>query len=404
MSDQAATISVQFTDGTVLSSWDSFSLTDNFTDPLGSCQLSVTPQRDKLAMYDALLQKGNLLGIKINGKPQTTPQIQRVTRTIGMDGVRFQIEARSVLATAFEGSVDPNIARHFNAATPLVNVVLEALAPFGFEEIVADTAASVNAMTGKPIGNARATVLQVEALKETDMAAQENESAYAFASRFFSRHGVVLRVDWEGKLTLCAPDYDQDPLYTVVQGRSAKGDKFLDGLTTVDSNDGQFSEVLVRGSAQHAGKKKKTVVAQPSACVVVPGLARPASAPFANVSRTDYRTGRFNYRSDGGAPYKPRFILDKKSHSIERCLNAAHASMGVRALNAYQVNGQVNGVVSSTGAVWNVNTIVRVVIDAFNIDEPMWVLERTLTCSMREGQRTRLVLVPKYSLLLGEAS
>ena len=78
--------------------------------------------------------------------------------------------------------------------------------------------------------------------------------------------------------------------------------------------------------------------------------------------------------------------------------------MGVRALNAYQVNGQVNGVVSSTGAVWNVNTIVRVVIDAFNIDEPMWVLERTLTCSMREGQRTRLVLVPKYSLLLGEAS
>lgn len=64
--------------------------------------------------------------------------------------------------------------------------------------------------------------------------------------------------------------------------------------------------------------------------------------------------------------------------------------------------GEVDGFVSSTGRIWQVDTIARVVVAAYDLDEEMWVLERVLTQDVGQGQKTRLTLIPKGALVLGE--
>jgi prophage tail gpP-like protein len=58
--------------------------------------------------------------------------------------------------------------------------------------------------------------------------------------------------------------------------------------------------------------------------------------------------------------------------------------------------------VSATGAVWSIDTIARVYCEAFDIDEDMWILQRELMQDRSGGQRTRLKLIPKGALVLGE--
>jgi prophage tail gpP-like protein len=72
------------------------------------------------------------------------------------------------------------------------------------------------------------------------------------------------------------------------------------------------------------------------------------------------------------------------------------------AVSAYQFTCEVPGIVSATGAVWQVDTVANVVCEAFGINEPMYVLERELSQDRNSGQRTRLKLIPLGALVLGE--
>lgn len=401
---------MKFADGEAVTSWDALTLRDTFTDPLGSLDFTVTPMRERVAYYRTRLAKGQRVTVSINDTPQGSFLVDTLQTSIGREGVTYKVNCKSLLVTAYQGAVNPDLSFHSQTDVPVKDVVLQAMAPYGFTTVVADTTASVRAISGRPVDGRKAAIV-VEALKHQDCQAQEGETAYQFCARIFTRLGVVLRVNHEGVLLLCAPDYEQRPLYNAHQTFATAmttSDRFLDGIEITDTNDNQFSECVVRGV--RGDKKGQTQTSRPAARLIGTAAAavRPPTAPFAAIAATALTDGRHTYRSAalpaGGsaAPYKPLCMMDKHARDADRCKSVGKLALGIRSKDGFTVSGEVDGFMSRTGALWQVDTMAGVVIEAYGLDETMWLAERTFMQSRGEGQTTRLRFVPSGSLVLGD--
>ena len=398
-----ATIELHFSDGTTITAWKRFSWRDSFTDPLGSLELVAHPPIDKRSDYRTRLAKGNLISLRLNNNPQATMLITTYSETISGSGVEMKASCKSVLATAYEGSVDPNVAQTFTADTAVSDAVLSALSLYGFDTLNTDAANMISAMTGKALSGQATDVIATD-LKHKDVQASPGEKAYPFAARIFGRLGVVLRTRNDGTLLLQKPDYEQAAAYTLLEGPKINrtGDRMLadPGITITDTNDGQYSEVVVVG--KEADKRGQKSASAPANGVQIEGGERPDGVPFEDVALEQLPAGRHNYSSPSGASYKPLIHYDKKARDKVRALNSAKLIMSARASRAYQVRCAVDGFVSQTGRVWTVGTVARVVSDSAEIDENMWILETMQRADANGGQRTELTLIPLHALTLGE--
>ena len=263
-------------------------------------------------------------------------------------------------------------------------------------------------------------------------------------SRTISRLGFILKTDAFGGLLLDRPIYDQEASYTICDGvksMPSEADLILDGMVVTDTNDGQFSEVVVSGQAlmrkpavgPGSGAtnplpkdKEKPPPApvrssKPIGGVRVEGALDVYSKDYQNTKRwfripagrkrmlfpyksVAYKTldrKRFHYNSEL-QPYKPKFAEDKMSRDVARCRTFAELMMGLRSQGGYTISCSVSGFEAATGTMWTPNTVVRVKIDKLGIDENMWILSRTFSANRGSGQVTTMVLMPLYSLVLGD--
>ena len=369
----------------VIDSWISFSMRETYTDPVGELSFETIPTRATLANTLTLLRKGELVLVYVNGAIQGVYVISSVTRSMTRDrGVVFSCTAKTMLHASYEASVNPRITLNAKTDVPVVDLILQVMSQFGFNAVITDSAASVFAVSGRPVDGRKPAPL-VTALKHQDCQAQEGESCYSFCARIINRLGVVMRQSYDGKLLVTSPDYTQAPLYTLVQsfsGNFPPNSDVMLSCSDTSTNDGQFSEVRVRGTRSE--KQGVATVAEPDATVYTSIL------PLRSQYSSSFQVA------------KPKILKDKNSRDIVRAQNVATLSMGLSASSAYQLTCEVAGIVSASGAVWSVDTIAHVVCEAFDVNEPMWVLERTLTQDRQAGQRTTLKLIPVGALVLGE--
>jgi hypothetical protein len=381
-----STVRMNFGDGSKIDAWLQFSLRDTYTDPLGQLDFTTAPIRERISDYRQRLRKGELVTVLANEVNQGTFLITTSKMLISKDaGVIFQITCKSPLATSQEGSVNPKLSFASESDAALADVILEALEPYGLNTIASDAAANVSALTGRSL-TSRGGKVTTERFKTSEAQAQDNERAYQFCARLLSRRGVALRTTVEGTLLLGAPNYDQETAYTLVQDfdGSLRGDRFIDTVEVTDTNDEQYSECRVRGlSLDRRGRSR-------------------GQQPVAIVTSAEMFPNRPAYSGGVGSEYKRLDILDKDSRDVEQCRSVAKHALGMRARNAFTVTGEVDGFVSSTGRIWQVDTLARTIVQAYDLDEEMWVLERVLTQDVEGGQKTRLTLIPKGALVLGE--
>ena len=397
-----APVEMRFATGEVLSTWSDLSIKESFLDPLGSYEFTVSVPRERRAEHRALLAKGRKVVIAINGAQQATPIITRVAEKLDKNGHSFSVQCKSLLATAHEGCVDPTVSASVKADTAASELVLKALSPYGFDSIDADATALASALTGMSVAG-RGPNVDVAELKHKDAQAQPGEAAYPFCARIFSRLGVALRVDENGALILCRPDYSQRAIATLVQDTdlSHAGDRMLadTGITVEATNDGAFSEYVVSGKSPD--QYGQTSCGATEGGIIIDGATRPTSAPFGTTPLKTIPAGRHTY-SAPDAPFKPRYRLDKKARDKARCEGIAQLMFGVHSSNAWRMKCAVQGLVSATGAVWTVDTIVRVFAADLGVDEELWVLEVERQVSRDRGATTSLTLIPKGALVLGE--
>lgn len=377
-------VAMQFDDGSVIDTWNGLQWRDSFTDPLGDLSFESAPPRGQYARYRDLLAKGAAVTISINGTRQGSFIIQTADREVSTaEGATIRVQCHTPLITPYEGNVDPDASLSMQTDVPVTDAVLKALAPYGFDRIVGDTAASVSAMSGRPVGGQPATVT-VGALKHQDAVAHEGETAYSFCARIFTRLGCALRISSEGVLMIGAPQYDTAANDTLRQSFTGglPGDYFIGKVQIHDSNAGQFSETVVRGQRADTG-------------------AATTARPLSRVTEAELHPLRPSYSSTA-APYKPKYFHDRSSRDPVRALSCAKLEMGLRAEKAFYVQGEVDGFLSSTGRIWQVDTMVRVVVEAEGLDEDMWVCSVERRQDAAGGQRTTLRLLPKGALVLGD--
>lgn len=396
-SSNKAHVEVHFNNGDIIRAFESFSMRESFTDPLGAFSFTVAPLRTgtspTIAEYSERLQKGSLVRIYANNSLQGAWVIQTVSTTITRDdAIKFSFSCQSPLNNAYEGGVNYKISYHGQSEVTITDVVLRALEDYGFERLHGDSAASVNAVTGQPIGNRAAPIL-IDALKHNDAQAHDGETAYQFAARIVTRLGVAIRPDYSdprGTVVLVgAPDYSQDPSYSFHQtfGAPRDGERFL-SLEVIDTNDGQFSECECRGVRRDQENSTQS------------------NEPKATVLTTDLSADFPPYVSDY-APFKPKYLLDKSAHDVKRAKNTATLALGLAAKNAFVIRGTVDGMVSRTGALYASDTIGNVYIEApivrgKSFSQPMYLLTKTFKQDRNGGQSTDLEFIPKGALQLGD--
>lgn len=381
-----ARVTLQFGDGEKIDTWTSVNLHESFTDPLGSFTLETSPPRNLYADYRKRLAKGELVTLKLNDVNQGSFLIQTADRTVSKQGgCTIKITGHTVLVTPYQGHVNPDLSLKYKSDTSVEEAILAAMFPYGFDSIIIDSAASAEAKAGVQITTRSTRKTKLNDLKHNQAAAQENETAYAFCARIVTRLGAVLRVSPEGVLLVSVPDYEQSPLYTVAQtfGSSypVEVDPFIDAVHIHDSNDQQFSECTIRGQR--------------------PADGTATDRPVSRILDSEIHPNRPCYSSTA-ANFKPKILRDKSSRDVQRTRSVATLELGARAVDAFWVEGEVDGFVAGSGAIWTVDTMCSVIIDAEELNEDLWIAERTLIQDRQGGQRCRLKLLPKNALVLGE--
>jgi prophage tail gpP-like protein len=378
-------VSLAFSDGSQFDAFTSWSLRETFSDPIGSMEFTVEPPAAKVSEYRANLQKGKLVGCKVDGKPQAAMMIQTTRWSVDHEGgTRGYVQSVTPLKQLYEASVDPRVSKSLAADAPVIDLVNEVTAPFGIGAATADN--DIGAIRSKTGKSPTATATPVEPLKYTEAKAQDNETAYAFLARILTRLGVMMRMNpVTGQIDITAPHYTGDPIYTVVQARpgsSVVGDAFFN-IQEIDTNEGQFSACTVRGAP--IDQSGSTRAQKPLGLTATGEICSPPP-----------------YRSGDGLNYKPKLVRDASCRDAARAKRVSKMVLGLAAEKAYAVSGTVNGLVSRDGIPWAVDTLGRVYVDAIGIDSVMWLSERTMSYSTDDGQRTDLVWIPKGAFTLGD--
>jgi len=459
--------------GEVLELWTNFTLHESFLDPIGKLSVTIFPTNQKFDEYRKKLSKGNAVQFLIGDNLQATGVITTQTFSMGRNGTAIMLEIKGLLTAAYEASVSSQFSISSKTDVPVSQLIMTVLSPFFSNrnlDLKNNTGSDLMVKSGQtvnsPLGNLPAPV-PVTKLKAKQLKAQKGEKAYGFVSRIISRLGFILKTDAFGGLMLDRPIYEQDASYTLFDGSYASaagddlvsGDLMLDGINVSDTNDGQFSEIVVGGQALMKKLSKKApgavnqkdpemvpvgqnLVQGPGFGSIIygpapdkPGAVRankpvagvriegaidvyandyenterwfkiPAGRkrmvfPYKSVAYKTIERERFHYKSDF-QPYKPKFSEDKMSRDVERCQTFAELMLGLRAPGGFKIACSVAGFQAASGAMWTPNTVVRVIIKKLDIDEDMWIFSRQFSATRASGQITSLVLLPLNSLILG---
>lgn len=392
-----ARVELSFADGTTFSEWQTVSLRDSFVDPIGefSVSSSLTQANGLLKRYRQTLRKGELVSVRINDIPQFVGLIQTVEKTISDDGIVFTVTGGTPLVTPYEGAAveDPTdyskeLSFHSeNSDVPVADVLKRIFRPyFGADPTIeGDDGQHIDLTSGKK-RTKKAARLSLANLTQRDAIAHPGETAYQLASRLLTKLGCCLKMRWDGVLLVTRPDYDQEISYTVGQSFAEvfPGDRFFGAVRIRDTNEGQFSECVVRGTASDSAESTTT------------------SRPVGVVASSAINAQRPPYIAASYAAYKPKVIKDKSSRDASHTGSVAKLALGLAATNAFQVTGTVGGWISKSGRVWTPGTLARVVVEVDEIDETMFLLSRTFVQEPDGGQYTQLTFIPKGYLVLGD--
>lgn len=394
-----AACSVFTSDGTEIKSWEQVEITDSFTDPLGRYAFKLRPTRREWPDVRERLRKGERLSLRINGHPQAELIIVATSAEFGDNGIQLSVDAKNILATAYEASVDPETSKRFTTATAAADVVLEVFRPFGFTEVASNAGANVNVLSGKAVDKRGADVL-VEDLKLKDLDAQDGETRYGIVSRILGRLGVALRLRHDGVLLICRPDYEQAPCATLVEGVARPdANHILAPFTIAESNDGCPSSVVVRGGS--SGEKGKASSGRPMVRAVLDAANEPSGVPYADVQTVTVPRTLASYVSSAH-PFKPLYVYDKVSTDAKAATHRARLIHGRRAAEGWVAECEVEGWTSATGRIWTVDTVVHFASALANFEGDLWLSELTRSVSRGGGERTRLKLLPLGALVLGD--
>jgi prophage tail gpP-like protein len=352
---------------------------------------------------------GTTIQIKINGQIQMTGYIEKVSERLDPhSGSVITIQGRDIMARVLEGHIDP-LALYTTNST-LQSIVETTLAPFGITQIDNSDLLNINVMTGKtglPDEDTTFTSKQLKSIK-----GKYGEGAFRFIERLLAHQGFMIwaRADGNG-VVISAPNYENSPLYSITHKASGNSN-ILSGERVIDIT-GQPTIIVAKGAS--TGDGSTSVIS--SFVVMLNELTAfdnnsnflPQVAPIINKYITagatiiPPRTQLFAYRQNiniNPIILPPMYIENKEAQDNNQLQLYVRHTMAHFQYKMYQLHYRVLGHTQNT-VPYAVNTIISVSDDVLELNEDMWILERTFSKSPTGGTVTDLKLIRKYTLDIG---
>jgi len=361
---------------------------------------------------------------------------------VGDNGSAYTFSGRDYIADIVECNVDP--ALKITAGMNLFDAFLLAMGPVGIYEVVDDADVGLrNVRSGKTVG-AKKKKRKRRKLSQADIKPEPGQGIYEFCNKIAARQGCTIQPsDRRRAVTLAQPNFDQDPLYTIsryddptvgqsnnvisatcardysrfptftmLSGHQAKAGVTAPVVTTtVDTLQmvtgfglGNFrpSALIINSSGVGSGDKSlnKTLDGVDFAKTQAPEIAAILESSIHRGRRKPPASGGSSF--DVGKLYRLLFHRDADAKDEEQLFQGAARAIAERLKDTLEYRATLKGHVDpASGAIWSVDTIVNVSDAICNVQEPLWIAERTLRFSPQDGATTEIVAWRPGSFQIG---
>jgi prophage tail gpP-like protein len=376
----------------------SYRINTQYTTPTDSWDFTVFSEDNprKLRHTWRPLQPIKLL---IAGNQQVVGRIDG-TRGTGESGAALQVHGRDYLADIVDSTVDPQF--QIKKSQDIGAFLLELLKPWGITTIFGNFNLTRNVMSGKkPFTKDPAKYRR--AAKLDDAKAGENEGVFEYANKIVARQGATLQpAGTRDAICVDSPNYEQAALYKLSRPGnilSGTADRNYANVPTVSIARGRTGGS--NGGAQSAGSKREYPTFDKSGPSKIGETLEVqhiiTSDDGVVVVREHYFDPKARQTTVFGFDfpvYKPLFYRDPVSRNDEQLEYSVRRAIAEKLRETLVYTCTVRGHIDpKSGAVWTVDTIAYVHDEIEDVDEPLWISERTFMNDGNSGPQTELVLV-----------
>ena len=383
---------------------ESYRINSNFLTPTDAWEVVVYDHQDPRQLRRTF-RPLRPVKLYIDGKLQLLGRIDGTEGT-GDGDKALRVYGRDYIADLMDGGIDPAV--RVKKDENLSQAILVAFKPWGVDKSIGNFDSLRNAVTGKnPYTGAPARDFLT--LKIEDYKPQDGDGAFEWANKLAARHGATIQPSTRrNEICLCQPEYQQGPLI-----RLSRPGNILNGTAKRDWSDvptvtAAKGRGVATGSA--AGGLSKTLpsfsAGSPSELYKNTEIQYIITGPNSGVAVVEEL---FNPKGkgpttiyDSPAPcYRPLYYSDKESKNAEQLERGLRRMLSERLRKTLIYDCKLQGVVNvDSGAIYGVDIMATVHDEIEDVDEDLWVLERTVEHSRGSAPMTTLQLIRPGSLVL----
>lgn len=337
----------------------------------------------------------------IDGELQVIGRIDK-TRGVRESKSSLQVTGRDYMAELVDGGADPALV--FTADQDLGDALLQLWRPFGVRTLVGNWNLTRNLLTGRQpfIGEPTRSFKQA---KVQDFNPKHGDGAYQVGDKICARHGFTIQQGGQrGNVAIVEPQFGQDPLYDLVRGGNVMGadaERDYADAPTVTIATGRLKKSKSNDQALFGRTAGIGASATPTGQQVIPGLIqwpsfgdlapneigkldevkRIALEPVSLLrsQRIDWKAKTMPFEPEDDVLYRPMYYEDKDAKTDEEIDSGVRRELSRRLKSCLTYNCTMRGHRElKSGAIYSVDTMAMVKDDVEDVNQAMWVLERTL--------------------------
>ena len=373
--------------------WDRYTVSLSMLRAGQPWTFSLWRSADRSAAWDRLCRAVKLfdrITLAIDGHPQITGRIETFNRVAdGHGAAALVLSGRDLAGPAQSWDADPTVALK---GIPLEDALSALFTPLRLTLRVTPAAAAAEVQSARrPGGHSPGTARRRRPIDLSHP--RPGEKVWSLAESIVKRLGYLLwvapRTDGTVGIVVDAPNYAQQPLYTLTRRLDARGNG---------------SGNILGGGEEFSVKDVPTDVTTYTGTVRGAAVSSRSRAVVQNAGLYDRAITR-GFVLDTLQP-QPRHMRSERARTLDAARKEGERVIADAMQGFHRCTYTVQGH-GQNGALYAVNTVARVVDDLMidpdgrGLDAPMLITDVELNGSRAEGQRSTLTLVPLHSIVVG---
>lgn len=393
----------------------SYRLSSNYLTPADEFEFVVYDNADPRSLRRKW-QPLSRVKLYIDGEQQLLGRIDE-TEGDGESSTALRVKGRDYVGELVDGGADPSV--RFTENMDLGDALLLLYRPFGIRTLFGNYNLTRNLLTGRipHVGVPRNDFKQA---KLQDFKIEPHQGAHEAGDRICARHGFLQRAaGTRDSLCIVEPQFGQEPLYNLERGKNVKtghARRCYADIPTVTIATGRVGKKHKKqlnpdfdkvSTVQKSGNVADVtllpaLIEFPSFGDLAPNelgtfdeVKRIALEPVSKLrsKRVDWKARTMPFESADDVLYRPLYFEDKDSRTDGQIERAVRRELSRRMKDVLTYTCQVRGHRElKSGAVFAIDTMAQVVDDIEDVNERMWIMERTFS-NTGNGPETELKLI-----------